>query len=168
VSLSRRTDKPIKRISPTEAFARACRYCAYQERSHREVRNKLFSLGLYPSEVEQLLARLITEGFLNEQRFATAFAGGKFRMQKWGKVKITLALEAHGVSARCIRNALGEIESGAYRKTLDNLLRKKLPTVKSDHPAVMKRKAATFVIGKGFEPTLVWDRLNDLFEDREQ
>jgi regulatory protein len=129
---------------------------------------KLFSLGLFPSEVEQLITRLITEGFLNEQRFATAFAGGKFRMQKWGKVKITLALEAHGVSARCIRNALGEIEAAAYRKALDNLLRKRVVTIKGEHPALTKKKAAAFVIGKGFEPTLVWDRLNDLLENDEQ
>ena len=86
-------------------------------------------------------------------------------MQKWGKVKITLALEAHDVSPRCIRNALGEIEPAAYRKTLENLLRKKLASVKGDHPAVGKKKAATFVIGKGFEPTLVWDRVNDLVEE---
>lgn len=168
MSLSRRTDNPIKRISPTEAFVRACRYCAYQERSHREVKTKLFSFGLFPSEVDQLLARLITEGFLNEQRFATAFAGGKFRMQKWGKIKIMHALEAHGVTSRCIRTALGEIESADYRKTLENLLRKKISSVKGDHPALVKRKAAAFVIGKGFEPTLVWDRLKELFEKEEQ
>lgn len=133
-----------------------------------EVRMKLFSLGLFPSEVEQVLTRLITEGFLNEQRFATAFAGGKFRMQKWGKIKITLALEAHGVSARCIRIALAEIEPAAYHKTLDSLLSKKLASSKGDHPAINKKKAATFVIGKGFEPTLVWDRLSDLFRKGEQ
>lgn len=88
-------------------------------------------------------------------------------MQKWGKVKITHALEAHGVTSRCIRMALGEIEPGDYKKTLENLLRKRIATTKGVHPAMAKKKAATFVIGKGFEPTLVWDRLNELFENGE-
>jgi regulatory protein len=82
----------MKKITPTEAKGKIQRYCAYQERSHQEVRNKLYSFGLYSDEVDNLLTDLITDGFLNEERFAKAFAGGKFRMKKWGRIKIVNAL----------------------------------------------------------------------------
>src|SRR5882672_10627124 len=86
-----------KSISPAEALSKIYRYCAYQERSHREVKNKLFEYGLRSSEVDEILSQLITEGFLNEERYAKAFVGGKFRMMKWGRVKIQRALEMEGL-----------------------------------------------------------------------
>lgn len=151
-----------KRLSPQEAFVRLCRYCAYQERSHKEVRSKLFTLGLYASEVETVITRLITEGFLNEERFAKAFAGGKFRMNKWGKYKIKRAMEEHGLSARCIQYGLKEIDAATYSRTLSSLLSKKLKSL--DEPNRIKRrsKAATFAIGKGYEPDLVWEILKEM------
>lgn len=154
-----------KRLSPEEAYTRISRYCAYQERSHKEVRNKLFSFGLYPSQVEEALTRLITEGFLNEERFARAFAGGKFRMQKWGRYKIKRALESHGLSPRCIQRGLQEIENAAYTRVLRALLTKKLTALKKETPRKARHKAATFAIGKGYEPELVWGLLKEFSED---
>ncbi len=144
---------------------RICKYCAYQERSHKEVRNKLFAYGLYPSEVEQALTRLITDGFLNEERFAKAFAGGKFRIKKWGKKKISRALEAHGVSPRCIQRGLKEIDDPNYSKTLKALLAKKIAGL--SEPVAFKKmhKAATFAIGKGYEPDLVWVLVKELMSE---
>ncbi|MBU3713482.1 MAG: RecX family transcriptional regulator, partial [Ferruginibacter sp.] len=81
-------------------------FCAYQERSHREVKEKLFSYGLYKLQVDELLSRMIEENFLNEERYATAFAGGKFRMKGWGKVKIKYELKQQQVSEYCIRLAV--------------------------------------------------------------
>lgn len=158
-------DAHRKRYSPEEAYVRISRYCAYQERSHKEVRTKLFSYGLFPSQVEEQISRLITDGFLNEERFAKAFAGGKFRMQKWGRNKILKALEQHGVSNRCIARGLQEIEGAAYRKALRALLSKKLAAIGEDNPFKARQKAATFAVGKGYEPDLVWDTLRDLVPD---
>lgn len=155
-------EAPRKRYSPEEAYLRICRYCAYQERSHKEVRTKLFSYGLFSSQVEELITRLITDGFLNEERFAKAFAGGKFRMQKWGRNKIILALEVHGVSSRCIQRGLKELEGPTYTKTLKSLLSKKLAAQKEPNIFKARQKAATFAIGKGYEPELVWELLRDL------
>ena len=156
------SDVPRRRYSPEEAYQRICRYCAYQERSHQEVRTKLFSYGLFASQVEEQITRLITDGFLNEERFARAFAGGKFRMQKWGKIKIVRALEAHGVSSRCIQRGLTEIDAPAYTRALKSLLSKKLAGTKDENLFSKRQKAANFAIGKGFEPELVWELLREL------
>ncbi|MBL7849645.1 MAG: RecX family transcriptional regulator [Cyclobacteriaceae bacterium] len=154
-----------RRYSPEEAFTRICRYCAYQERSHKEVRAKLFSYGLFSSQVEELLSRLITEGFLNEERFARAFAGGKFRMQKWGRLKIVRALETHGLSGRCIQRGLKEIDGTAYTKVLRQLLTRKLAGLNEANLFKARQKAAQFAIGKGYEPELVWELLRDLTQE---
>src|SRR4051812_29253291 len=92
-----------------EALNKIFRYCAYQERSHNEVKNKLFEYGLRSAQVEEILSHLITEGFLNEERYAKAFAGGKFRVMKWGRLKIQRELESSGVSSRNIASGLAEI-----------------------------------------------------------
>ena len=157
--------KTRKRLSPDVAFVRSSRYCAYQERSHKEVRQTLFSYGLFPSEVEEAIAKLITDGFLNEERFAKAFAGGKFRMQKWGRHKITKALEMHGLSQRCIQRGLQEIDKPAYSKTLLLLLSRKMESLKESNLFKARQKAATYAIGKGYEPELVWELLRGMSEE---
>src|SRR3954470_11095456 len=103
----------MKKFTPQQAKEKIQRYCAYQERCHQEVRHKLFEFGLYQSEVDEILTGLITDGFLNEERFAKAFAGGKFRMKKWGRIKITHELEARNISKNCIRTGLLEIDDEA-------------------------------------------------------
>src|SRR3990170_4529848 len=108
----------MKILTPREAREKIQRYCAYQERSHREVRNKLHEFGLYRKDVDEIISDLITDGFLNEERFAKAFAGGKFRMKKWGRIKISHALEAKGISQNCIRIGLKEIEEASYVTSL--------------------------------------------------
>jgi len=162
----RKFNRPSKGIqSPEsasqEALKKIFRYCAYQERSHQEVRDKLFEYGLRATEVDEILAHLITEGFLNEERYAKAYAGGKFRMMKWGKLKIQRELESSGVSSRNIIKGLAEIDSMEYSQTLTSLIRKKLPLVQDENIYKRKNRIARFVIGKGYEPELVWERLND-------
>jgi regulatory protein len=99
------------RLSPKEALVKIQSYCAYQERSHKEVKNKLFEYGLYASEVDELISNLIVDGFLNEERFAKAFAGGKFRIKKWGRLKIQQELEMLGLTKRNIARQLNQILS---------------------------------------------------------
>ena len=153
-----------KVYSPTEAFAKILRYCAYQERSHREVREKLYEYGLHSAQVEEQISRLITDGFLNEERFARAFAGGKFRMKKWGRNKIVHELEAHGLTSRCIRNGLSEIDQRDYNKTLATLIKKKFGQTTEANLFRKRDKVARYAIGKGYEPELVWEVLKGMTE----
>jgi regulatory protein len=154
--------KKNKRLTPVEALSKAYRYCAYQERSHSEVKNKLFSFGLHSDEVDQVLSRLITEGFVNEERFAKAFAGGKFRMQKWGRIKIENELNALGISRNCIQRGMKEILDDDYKKTLQQLLKKRNDLSSESDPFKKRNKLAQYAIGRGFEPELVWRMIKEI------
>ena len=153
-----------KSYSPSEIFVAVSRYCGYQERSHKEVRNKLYGYGLHRAQVEEALTRLITEGFLNEERFAKAFAGGKFRIKKWGRNKIVHELEAHAITPKCIQKGLKEIDESDYRKVLKDLLKKKLVGTEALNLFKKRDKIARFAIGKGYEPELVWGILKEMTE----
>ena len=109
-----------------ETEAAILHYCRYQERCHQEVRNKLYELGCTTHEVEQQLTRLIEANALNEERFARAFAGGKFRMKQWGREKIKQQLKLRKISDYCIRKAMTEIDENEYEKTLRKLAYKKV------------------------------------------
>ena len=158
------TQKKKIRLSPKEALAKIQHYCAYQERSHKEVKSKLFEYGLYASEVDELISHVITQGFLNEERFAKAFAGGKFRIKKWGKLKIQNELEFLGVSKRNITTALKEIDRVEYTKTLKSLINKKASQTTEQNSFKRKNLIARFVISKGFESELVWEMLKDMLD----
>jgi regulatory protein len=151
-----------KRLTTEQAKQKALRYCAYQERSHQEVKTKLYEMGLYSSEVDELLTYLITEGFLNEERFAKAFTGGKFRIKKWGRIKITHALESKGLTRNCIRIGLKEIEEEHYYQTLTELLKSKIAELDESNIFALRDKASKFGIQKGYEPDLVWKVLKEL------
>jgi regulatory protein len=147
-----------------EALNKIFRYCAYQERSHREVKNKLFEYGLSSSQVDEVLSHLITEGFLNEERYARAFAGGKFRIMKWGRLKIQKELESSGVSPRNIARGLMEITPAEYSKTLLSLMKRKSGQIADENLYRKKNRVARFLIGKGYEPELVWAATNDFLD----
>lgn len=154
-----------KPIDTSQALSKAEKYCAYQERSHKEVRDKLYSYGLFKKDVEKILTQLITSGFLNEERFAKAFAGGKFRMKKWGRKKIEAELKKKDISKNCIRIGLREIDESDYRKCLGELIQKKNKSVSEANRFKRRNKLALFVIGKGYEPDLVWSYLMDFLPD---
>ena len=146
----------MKVISIHEAKEKIRRYCAYQERAHSEVRNKLYSYGLHRSDVDEILTDLITDGFLNEERFAIHYAGGKFRMKSWGKNKIKQSLKFKQVSDYCIKKALKEIDTNEYQKALQKLAEQKLKTLKSEKNIfIKKRKLQDFLLQKGFESDLI-------------
>lgn len=152
----------MKTLTPQEARRKIEQYCAYQERCHQEVRSKLYGYGLYRDEVDEILSTLITDGFLNEERFAKAFSGGKFRIKKWGRIKITHALESKGLSANCIRIALKEIDDEAYLTTLRQLLADKSIELDIDDPFVLRDRLSAYAIQKGYEPDLVWREIYTL------
>ena len=139
-----------------KALEKAKHYCAFQERCHREVREKLYSINLKKHEVETLLTQLIEEGYLNEERFAVAFAGGKFRIKQWGKVKIGFELKQRQVSDYCIRNALNTINNADYNKTFIALANKKLQSLATEKNVFRKkRKVQDYLLQKGYEHRLI-------------
>ena len=145
------------------ALQKAKFYCAYQERCHSEVREKLYSFSLNKKEVEQILTQLIAEGILNEERFALAYAGGKFRMKQWGKEKIKYALKQKRISDYCIRKALASISVSDYNKTFNSIANKKLLTLKSEKNIfIKKRKIKDYLQQRGFELRLVNDYLKEI------
>ena len=154
--------KNTNSTSLPEVRQKLYRYCAYQQRSHFEVRNKLFECGVNQHDADEILAELITQGFLNEERFARAYAGGKFRLKSWGRVKIRLALEARGLTPNCIKAGLSEIDDESYEKTLVQLIERKCEQISSPNVYVKRDKVANYMIQKGFEPELVWVLVKDI------
>lgn len=132
-------------------------YCAYQERSQQEVRDKLYSLGMNREEVEQGLTALITEGFVNEGRFAEAYARGKHRTKRWGRIKIRMGLKKHGVSDVCIRRALATLDESEYQSTLEKLLAIKRKSLGGKDDFKSRQALMRAGISHGFEPDLVRD-----------
>jgi regulatory protein len=150
-------------LTKEKALQKARHYCAYQERCHSEVKNKLYAMGLRKADVESALSDLIEQNYLNEERFAIQFAGGKFRMKHWGKSKIQYELRQKQVSEYCIRKALNEIDEAAYLKTLNKLAEEKWETQKSEKNLFVKlRKTQDYLLQKGFEPALFRKILEEL------
>lgn len=157
---------PEKRaVSPEKATLKAQRYCAFQERSQQEVRDKLYSWGLHRKDVESIISELIADGFLKEERFAVAYAGGKFRVKKWGRQKITQGLKTKQVSEPLIRHALSQINEAEYRKTLEQIIHDRLKALDDTNRFIKAQKAARYAISRGYESELVWDILRGTVGD---
>lgn len=150
--------KPV--FTKLQAYQKAESFCAYQERSQQEVRNKLYEWGLHSAEVEDVITDLITHNFINEERFAHAYATGKFRMKNWGKLKIRQGLQLKKVSPRLIKEALEQIDPETYAQTLADLLKKKAQLLSEKEPYKRKMKLARYAAGKGYENELIVDLLN--------
>lgn len=155
--------KEIPKITdPQLALVKMQSWCAYQERCQQDARDKLYELGLWPEAVEELIAKLIQDNFLNEERFATSFARGKFNIKKWGRVKIKQELKQKRVGDYCLKKALREIDEQEYMLTLKKLIEVKRRQVKEKDPVKLKYKLAAYAISKGYERDLVFDVLNDV------
>ena len=140
------------RLTPDEARAKAERYCAYQDRCHQEVRRKLFDLGLRAADVDQVMARLIEDKFLDEERFARSYARGKFRIKRWGRRRIERELRARQVSRFCIRAGLSELDGFDYEGALEALLRKRAAALGDDlHPYARRQNLLEHALRKGYE-----------------
>src|SRR5215217_6767174 len=121
-----------KYLTREQAVQKLRQYCAYQERSHYEVQQKLYELGIRKAEHDEIIAALIEEDYLNEERFAMQYAGGKFRMKDWGRKKIYYALKEKQVSTYCINKALDAIDEADYLKTLQQLAKKKYQALRGE------------------------------------
>jgi len=150
-----------KTYTPKQAKLKAESFCAYQERAQQEVRDKLYDWGLHQEDVEQVISDLISDNFLNEERFAKAYALGKFRMKAWGKIKIKQHLKAKRVSDPLIKIALREIDLDDYENKLEELLTRKRNEYSSKLTLTEKAKLVRFLQSKGFESDLIFSKLKD-------
>lgn len=147
-----------------EQLEKARKYCAYEERCQQQVRDKLYEWELHSKEVEQVVSQLITEGFINEERFARSFVRGKFRIKKWGRVKIKYELKKHRITDYCIRSGMQEISEKEYMNTLRELAEKKSKFIKEKHPLKKKYKLMSFLTQRGFESDLVRDTVEKVLK----
>lgn len=136
-------------------------YCAYQERSHKEVRTKLLELGVYGNDLENHITTLIDENYLNEERYACAIVRGKFRYKQWGRNKILSTLKQQDISAYCIKKGMAEIDEDEYLKTIDILSEKKLATLSGEKNKFIKMtKLKNYLLQKGYE----FEYINDIIK----
>lgn len=140
-------------LSLEQALQKARHYCGYQERCHRDVREKLYSFGLRKKDVEQALATLVEENYLNEERFAVQYAGGHFRLKSWGRVRIRYELKQKQVSDYCIKKALAVIDEEEYQQMLVRLTEDRAEALADEpNPYIRKQKLQEYLLRKGYEP----------------
>lgn len=151
-----------KAYSLTEATKKLESYCAYQERCHKEVIEKLKGMRMIPEAIDQITTHLIQENYLNEERFAKSFARGKFVIKKWGKNRIVNELKLRQVSKFNIKSALAEINEADYYKTLDELAKKRLTQIHESNLQKKRKKLADYLLYRGWESNLVYEKLKEL------
>jgi regulatory protein len=151
-----------KQLPKEQALQKLRHYCAYQERCHAEVKEKLYSLGVWKKDHDEIIASLIEDNYLNEERFAIAFAGGKWRVKKWGRVKIKYELKQKQVSEYCIKKALKQIIEEEYLSVLEGLATEKYNTLKNEQYLVRKKKVVDYLVAKGYEQNLVMPLINKM------
>lgn len=152
-----------KSYTVDEAKARLERYCAYQERCHQEIRQKLKEMRMIPEAVDHIINHLLQQNYLNETRFAQAFARGKFRTKHWGRLRITLELKRRDISAINIKIALKEITETDYQSSFHRLAEKRwAQLISEENPQRKKKKFADYLIYRGWESSLIWEKFKDL------
>jgi regulatory protein len=152
-------------LSKEAAFNRIYKYCAYQERSHSEVRSKLLEWGQKGIELEEIISSLVEGDFLNEERFAIAFAGGKFRIKNWGINKIKSELNRKNVSDYCIKKAISLLPKSDYDIAIKKLIEKKEKSLVEKNIIKRKQKIANYLLSKGYESELVWKILSKKYSE---
>jgi regulatory protein len=157
---------PKKLWTPQEAKVKIAAYCAYQERSQEDVRAKLAERGIYGTEAEDLIATMISEGFLNEERFAKAYVRGKYRLKKWGRNKIIHELKFRKISSNCIKSGLKEIDGDEYWNLLLQVTDKKWQSLNEGDVLKKKYKIQQFLAGRGFEQDLIQLAINEIISKK--
>lgn len=151
-------NKPLI-LDKKTALLKAESWCAYQERSQQEARDKLYEYGLHQNEVEDVITELIVTNFLNEERFAMAYVSGKFNIKKWGRIKIKQGLKLKKVPDKLIQKALNSIDGDKYLANILATAEKKLKVLPEKDPLKRKYKLITYLQTKGFEKDLIFDVL---------
>ena len=151
-----------KSITISDAKKNIEHYCAYQERCHKEVINKLKDLGIIQNAIEKIVADLIQNNYLNETRFAQSFARGKFKIKKWGKVKIHRELNKREISEYNIKMGMKEISDSDYEETFNKLLDKKLSELSHLSEREQKRKIFNYLSYRGWEGEKIFEGLRKI------
>ena len=154
--------EPRKSITISDAKKNIEHYCAYQERCHKEVINKLKNLGIIQNAIDIIVADLIQNNYLNETRFAQSFARGKFRIKKWGKVKIHRELNKREISEYNIKMGMKEISDSDYEETFNKLLDKKLLELSRLPESEKKRKIFNYLSYRGWEVEKIFEALRKI------
>ena len=139
-------------------------YCAYQERCHKEVRQKLRDMHMIPEAIDLITVHLIQHNFLNEGRFAKAFVQGKFNIKKWGKRRLTLELKQKDIAKSNINQAIKEINDDIYIEAFNNLAEKQFSSIKESNNLKKKKKLIDYLLYRGWETHLVYDKVNELMK----
>lgn len=148
-------------FSIKEAVQKIEHYCAYQERCHEEVIQKLRSMKMNSEEIDQIISQLISDNFLNEERFACSFARGKHRIKHWGKIRITNELKIRGIHQNLINIALKEISPEEYYETFDSLANRQWESIKENNSLKKRKKFCDFMLRRGFESNLVYEKVKE-------
>lgn len=151
-----------KSYTVEEALLKLMNYCVYQDRCHKEVEQKLRDMNMFEDAQNHIITKLIEEDFLNESRFAQSFARGKFRIKKWGKIRIVRELKMKNISAYNIKLALKEISDDDYFSTLNDLAEKRWNDIKDTSMLKKKKKLADYLFYRGWESQLVYEKINEL------
>lgn len=144
-----------KQLTPEQALQKLKHYCAYQERCHSEVKEKLYTLGVWKKDHDAIISTLIEENYLNEERFAMAFAGGKWRVKHWGRIRIRYELKQKQVSEYCIKKALRQIDEEEYLRVMNEIAAAKYASLKNEQYLVRKKKTMDYLQHRGFEQALI-------------
>lgn len=153
---------PNSYVSVAEAQKKLEHYCAYQERCHEEVIQKSRSLALSNSETDEVIVYLIANNYLNEERFAQSFARGKHRIKHWGKIRIVNELKFRKISQYNINTALKEITETEYANTFHSLAERIWETISEKNVMKKRKKFCDYLLRKGFESNLIYEKVKDL------
>ena len=157
--MAKQANKPL---TPDQVLDKMAKYCAYQERCVKDVRDKLKTFEISEEEKTKIIDYLLDNRFVNDERFAKSFVRGKINQSGWGVNKIRFHLIQKGIDKDTIDEALGQTDEEAYRQRLIDILRMKVKTLKADSDFEKKRKLAAYAMQKGFEGSLVWEVLKNL------
>ena len=149
----------MQKYPPNETLARMKSWCDRQERCHKQVEDKLADWGYFGHPAQELASELISANYVNEERFANAFCAGRHRIKRWGRRLIIQHLKQQRISDPCIKLGLKEIDPIEYDKNLDNWIDCKMNQHKGLKEFARNGKVAQFVIRKGYESDIVWEKI---------
>ena len=146
-----------------QALSKLQKYCTYQDRCHIEVERKLTEMRIIPQAKEQIIMSLIDGNYLNQERFALAFVKGKFKIKKWGRIRLKAELKKRKISKYLIESALKQISDKDYLFAFEELANRKANSIKANSILLKKKKLADYLIYRGWESNLVYKKVNQLF-----
>jgi len=152
-----------KTYTVQEATRKLEHYCAYQERCHKEVRQKLISMHMIPEAIDVIIVHLLEHNFLNEERFAKTFVRGKFRIKAWGRCRLSFELKKKDIGKVNLNQALAEIDNVEYIELFNTLAEKKANSITETNIYKKKKKLIDYLLYRGWETHLVYEKAKELF-----